>query len=47
MRIRAKIAFTALEKRMTVYELFIRTIKNSYLELQKLGYYKGRGIQEN
>ena len=29
----------ALEKRMTVFELFMTTIKNSYMELQKLGYY--------
>jgi len=29
----------ALEKRMTIFELFMTTIKNSYMELQKLGYY--------
>ena len=29
----------ALERRMTVFELFMTTIKNSYMELEKLGYY--------
>ena len=33
MRIRSKISFMALEKRMTVFELFVITIKKSYLEL--------------
>ena len=33
MRIRAKISFTALEKRMTVVELIIQTIFKSYQEI--------------
>lgn len=46
MRIRSKISFMALEKRMTVYELFMTTIKKSYLEFQKLGYYKRKDNNE-
>jgi hypothetical protein len=37
MRIRAKISFMALQKRMTIYELFISTIQSSYRMLQKEG----------
>ena len=33
MRVRAKISFIALEKRMTVLELFINTIYSTYREI--------------
>lgn len=33
MRIRAKISFIALEKRMTIYELFISTIQRTFIQL--------------
>ena len=39
MKIRAKISFMALEKRMTVVELIIQTIFKSYQEVQRTGIY--------
>lgn len=39
MRIRAKISFMALERRMTVVELLIETILRSYREIQRMGIY--------
>ena len=38
MRVRAKISFIALTKRMTIVELFIRTIEKSFIDLQEEGY---------
>lgn len=40
MRVRAKISFIALTKRMTIVELFVRTIEKSYIDLQEEGYIK-------
>lgn len=37
MRVRAKISFMALEKRMTVLELFVVTIKKCYEHLMSVG----------
>ena len=39
MRIRAKISFMALERRLTVVELLIETILKSYQEIQRMGIY--------
>jgi hypothetical protein len=39
MRIRAKISFMALERRMTVVELIIATIMKSYQEVKRMGVY--------
>ena len=37
MRIRSKIAFMALKSRMTVLELFVRAILNSFEQLMAIG----------
>ena len=36
MRVRAKISYMAFVRRMTILELFLVTIKESYSKLQKL-----------
>ena len=37
MRIRSKIAFMALKSRMTILELFVRAILNSFEQLMAIG----------
>ena len=37
MRVRAKISFMALVKRLTIVELFLRAIEKSYTEIQEEG----------
>ena len=39
MRVRAKISYTALLKRMTIVELFCTTIQRVFFQLQKEDYY--------
>ena len=46
MRIRAKISFMALEKRMTVEELIYNSIFKSYKEIQHLGFFKQESYEE-
>lgn len=40
MRVRAKISYMALLNRMTIVELFAKTIKKVYYELQRLKYFE-------
>lgn len=46
MRIRAKISFMALERRMTIVELMITTIFKSYREIQHMGIYPKESYEQ-
>ena len=46
LKIRAKISFIAFQKRMTISELFVRTILKCYTKLQDDGFYPVRTAEQ-